>query len=175
MRIELTEEAKAVTRRLEGFPPVMRKAIAAAMDLQNEGSIGHIVQTKLTSAGPQFLNVRTGRLRRSARRNRAEVDGDTITSSIGSNVKYAGVHEYGFQGTQKVDGFVRRNPRGDVRATGPRGGRKIIARGVSFVRPHTRRVNFPERAMFRTGIEERLPKYGTAISTAIVEAWENPS
>lgn len=187
--IQLSSTAAAIASQLESFPRSMAEAVSAAMDKENQLTVGHIVSTKLTSAGPRFLNARTSRLRGSARATKAKFSPAGVESGIGSNVRYAGVHEFGFKGTVNVPGFTRKNPQGDTfsrngvtltrrQATAffGKGGRAragVIksSSAISFVRAHTRKLNFPARAMFYTGITDREDNYSAAISNAIVNAW----
>lgn len=170
--IKLESNAEQIVAGISHFPQAMAQGIASALDRRNQLTIAHIVSTKLTNAGPQFLNTRTGRLRGSVRAVAAKISGTSVDSSIGTNVRYAGVHEFGFTGTQQVKSFTRRNRGGDTFSVGVRGGKKKLSSGISTVKGFSRRVNFRERRMFRTGIEEQLPLYAQDISAAIVRAWE---
>lgn len=179
--ITLSPKAKALLAAATAWPITLKGAIAAALDAQNELTTGHIQRTKLSVRGPQTLGVRTNRLRLSARPTKAIIAGDAILSSIGSNVAYAGVHEFGFKGKVPVAAFVRHQfsndqVRGQRRGfVARRKGERIQATGFARVRAHTRNVNFPARAMFRTGIEERQAKYAAALSRAIVATFEQTS
>lgn len=190
--IELTSNAEEIARSLGEFPQAMAAEIARALDTRNQATVGYIVDTKLTNAGPQFLNRRTSTLARSIRASKAVVSGRDVSSSIGSNVRYAGVHEFGFKGTVNVPGFVRKNKSRDqfnvrgvivsrslAQAFGAfnkrgqaRAGVSQTSSSVSFVRAHTRKMNLPARAMVFTGISEKITDYSTDISDAIVRAWE---
>lgn len=90
---------------------------------------------RLTGPRPAFLGVVSGRLRSSITASRTTKLGDEYRSSIGTNVKYAKVHELGFQGDVFVRSFVRRG--------------KV---GTHLVRPHTRRMNMPARPFLRPSI-----------------------
>ena len=189
--IRLTTNAEQIVAGLDAFPGAMAAAIASALDTRNQDTVGHIVKTKLTSAGPRFLNRRTSTLARSIRATRARVAGRDIASAIGSNVKYAGVHEFGFKGSVNVPAFTRKNRGSDtfnvrgaamtrrlaaaVGAFGKSGraraGVTQTTSSVSFVRSHTRRVNFPARAMIFTGISDKVDSYSADISKAIEETW----
>jgi hypothetical protein len=193
MKIDLTTNAAEIVKDLEEFPPKMARGVARAMNEQNELTVGHIVRDKLTAAGPRYLNVRSGRMRKSARRTKAEIAGLRIVSSIGSNLVYAGVHEYGFQGTVQVQAFTRRAPQGDRFSLGGKSvtrpmaesmglfdkrgrlrRRKGLAQessGISRVKAHSRRMNFPARHMFEDGVTENLDAYADKVSEAITEAW----
>lgn len=52
-------------------------------------------ENRLTGPRPQFLGVRTGRLRSSIIGSPAQKNGNVYTSKIGTNVIYGPVHEYG--------------------------------------------------------------------------------
>ena len=189
--IRLSSNAEEIVAGLDAFPGAMAQAIAAALDTRNQVVVGHIVATKLTSAGPRFLNRRTSTLARSIRATRARVAGRDIASAIGTNVRYAGVHEFGFKGSVNVPAFTRKNRGSDgfsvrgaaltrrlaesIGAFGKSGraraGVTQTSSSVSFVRSHTRRVNFPARAMIFTGISEKIADYSADISKAIEETW----
>jgi hypothetical protein len=106
-------------------------AIKRGMDRGVKYAEGQIIAKRLTGQGPfppseHRLGVRTGRLRASVRSTAAVIAGDIVTASIGSDVVYAPVHEFGFTGT--------------VRG---RSGR-------------SRSMRIPERAPFRIGLQENL-------------------
>lgn len=172
--ITLSPRAQALLAAAPAWPIALKSAIAAALDKQNGLSVGHITKTKLKRRGPLTLGVVSSRLWTSVRSTKPVITGDAILSSIGSNVRYAGVHEFGFSGIVKVGGFTRRQPSND-QVNGHRRGftarqrrETVTATGFARVRAHTRRVKMPARAMFRSGIEERLPAYSAAISQAVV-------
>ena len=170
--IQIASNAKEVLAQVQGFPKEMSAAIARTLDKQNELSVGYIQKTKLSQRGPTTLGVITNRLRGSIRKSNAVVRGDAVESAIGSNVAYAGVHEFGFDGTVNVKSFSRSNHRGDQFTVSKRGSRKQTASGVSFVRSFQRHMRMPARAPIQTGIAERSANYTEAISAAIVAAWE---
>lgn len=161
LTIELSFEAQAVLRGLTRLPETMRARIAAALDEQNELTVGHIVATKLTSAGPRYLNVRTGLLRRSIRKSPARFgSGGAIQSAIGSNVIYAAIHEFG--GKTKAHRIV---PSKKKSLSFFRGGKQIFAKVINH--PGSR---MPERAYIRTSIKERAADYNRALSEAVIGA-----
>jgi phage gpG-like protein len=158
IRITLNSNAARIVAGLKTIPNAMLETIAAAMDRENQFTIGHIARTKLSGRSPKTLGVISSRLRGSVRATSARVAGQRVTSSIGTNVKYAAVHEFG------AEPYTIRPKNGKVLAWGN-------ATGIHFAR-EVRHPGFPARAMFQTGVEERTPNYSTAISRAIVEAWE---
>lgn len=101
----------------------------AAIDLS-----AHIKDQKLSG---QVLNRRTGRLSRSINYQVADTDGG-VEATVGTNVEYARIHEYGFKGTVNVKEHMRR-----------------MANGVkAVVRSHSRRVDLPERSFLRSSLED---------------------
>jgi len=187
LRVELSEEAEAMLSRMRSSGPVLRQ-MARAMDRENQFTVAHIASVRMRgNDGKPFppelhvLGVRTARLRRSLRAVKAEVSGEVIESSIGSNVKYAGVHEFG--------GRIEVPPRAvTVRLKETRKGE--LARQIGFenlavfakrtakrareVRTQRRgyTIEMPARAPIRSGIEDRLERYGEALSEAVRLAWQ---
>ena len=114
--IQLTEEAKALLQRVQAAPETALKAMATAMDEQNQYTVGHIQSAFLSGPGGKdiaTLAVRTGLLRRSLRAVPAKISGSAIVSGIGSNVVYAAAHEFGVDKEVTVRAHNRRNPMGD--------------------------------------------------------------
>jgi len=159
--VTLTPQAQALIARVDRFPASFPKRIGRRLDLENELTIGHIQATKLSRRGPRTLGVVTNRLRGSLRKRKATVRGNgRIISAIGTNVVYAGVHEFGFKGRVSVRAHVRKG--------GVIFGRVQTSKEKIFVRAHSRRVRIKERAPIRRGIEERAGKYRQSLSTEIV-------
>jgi phage gpG-like protein len=111
-------------------------------------------------SGKQALHVRSNRLRSSINRNAAVISGDQITSSIGSNVRYAAIHEYGGQ-TAPHAIRVR-----SAKSLAFRFGGKLTFRR-SVRHPGSK---IPARPYIRPTLEERAPEYGKALGAALVEA-----
>ena len=170
--IKLTSNAQEIAAQVKGFPKEMAEGIVRALDYENELSVGYIQKNKLSKRGPTTLGVITNRLRGSIRKSEATISGNSVVSAIGSNVVYAGVHEFGFNGTVNVQGFRRKDHRGDQFAVTKRGSRRLTASGVAFVRPFQRKMRMPARAPIQTSIAERTRDYTDAISAAILQAWE---
>ena len=188
--ITLTTNAAAVVRRLTAYPPKMAAAVARALDLENELTVGAIVADNLsfpagTTKTPEHgLRVQSSRLRRSVRPAQAQIMPWGIYSAIGSNVIYAGPHERGFRSTVTVRAHTRRNPHADVFAQGGamfdrqtgkisrRKTTKLIATGITTVRQHKMKMNIRARHYISSKIEERAPIYREKISEAILSSWE---
>lgn len=189
IRIELTTSAKALLARAPQWPRALTTQLVRALDTENELTVGHIVKERATGKGPfpvseGKLGVRTSRYRRSIRRTKAAVVGSTIESAIGSNVRYAGAHEFGFSGVVNVRAHRSQNRALDVfqvrggnlvrgwELPGAGGRGRRVATGFTTVRAHQMRMNMPARSPIRRGIEDRVPNYSQALSRAIVAAFE---
>ncbi len=140
--------------RFQRFASDAPALIARAMDEENLNTVSHILETKLTAAGPQFLNVRTGRLRRSIRATDAVISGNVVKSLIGSNVSYAAAQEYG-TAPYKI---VART--GKALRFAPKGGGFIFRRSVNHPGLRARRP-------IGTGVDECAANYGPRIAGLI--------
>lgn len=121
MIIRLTHNAERILRHSQQVPAAMIKGLAAALDEENEYTLALVQKKRLSfpKEGPSTLEgLRhiSGRLKKSMRRDESEnvfsaaqADGGRIFSTIGSNVRYAGVLEEGFTGTVQVGPYVRRH------------------------------------------------------------------
>ena len=190
MNLEISSNAAAVLAKVEAFPQDMARAIADAMDDQNQITVGLIQTERLSGQGPfppaeGRLGEKTGRLRPSAHRTDAVISNDDaagfrVTSSIGSNVRYAKTHEFGadYSRTSRPGSVrLRTNAAGELlRQPGRRGaifagtGHKRI-RAVAYAGGKTFPVHVPERAPFRRGLFSRVASYTRALSNGIVAAW----
>ena len=105
------------------------------------------------------LRVRTGRLRRSIHPEwdfRQGYSGATV----GTNVEYAAIHEYGFSGSVQVKSFQREM----TKAFG-----KPISPTQVTVRAHTRNVNMPERSFLRSTLREMNSEIVEGLQKAIAK------
>jgi phage gpG-like protein len=152
--IEIDPALTAAVRRLADSQRQIPLAIARAMDEQNELTVSAIQREKLSG---QVLRVRSNRLRGSIRRNAATVSGETVTSAIGSNVKYAAIHEYGGVTPPHV---IR--PRHRQALCFSLGGGKFFAKKVNH--PGSK---IPARPYIGPTISERAPMYCMAIEEVI--------
>lgn len=170
--IKLETNAAQIVKQLETMPKRMQGLIKKAMDQQNQEAVGWIQARRLTGKGPfpvsdRRLGVVTNRLRKSLRATKARVVGNRIESDIGTNVKYAATHEFGFTGSvgvkrHSVSSFLRRVP-----------GLKRRKRVQAHERgPFSRFMRIPQRMPIAAGLEDRAESYGKAFSKAIVDAWK---
>ena len=171
MRIEITSDAKEAIQNLREFPDKLKAAIVRSMNKLNQEAIGEITRNRLTGTGPfpvslHKLGVVTSRLRKSVNASRAVIEGDTVHSSIGSNVEYAGVHEFGFSGSIFVNSHARRS---HLRRTEGKKKRSRVAEAI--VTGHGRNVHYPARAPIKHGLDDFSPKYSEGFSQAMVDTW----
>jgi phage gpG-like protein len=147
---------------------------------------GYVKESKLTG---QVLHVRTGTLRRSINQTVDDL-GTEIWAKVGTNVKYARVHEYGFTGAVDVRSHVRRLPLTEsMMAEAHRAGLKkdgtprknseaavlrAIARmektgaaGYTTVRAHSRMMNMPERSFLRSSLSDLSDEIRTSITRTV--------
>ncbi len=185
--IELSPQAAALLRAAPQWPQAMARAIAAGMDYENELTIGYAQRTKMSQRGPTTLGVVTNRLRSSLNRSAAEISGNSVTSTIGSNVSYARAHEEGFDGNVTVRAQTRR-----VFSYGGSGTKtfkqlsrtgRIVTRtrkptatsGTVQVRSFQRHMVVKQRSFIRSSLIERAPDYGRTLSRRIVAAFRSPA
>ena len=106
------------------------------------------------------LHQRSGRLVRSINVRTTDT-ADEISASVGTNVKYAAAHEYGFNDTVTVREHL-------VRITQAFG--KPITPTTYTMPAHERHVQLPERSFLRSTLREEGPPIRAALATAVREA-----
>ena len=146
------------------------RAMARTMDYQNQLTVTQIQAQHLS--GPttdSSLSVRTNRLRGSANASKAVILGTGVTSSIGSNVVYAPVHEFGavIQRTVKAGAVkLRTNKRGNLLMRGNlatfAGPKHKLFKEVKYAGGKSYTITIPARAPFGHGIADRQPDYTAA-------------
>jgi len=160
------------------------RGLRDTMDEQNQLTIGHTRQARLTGKGPfpvseGRLGVRTNRLRSSLRAAKASITGNSVVSSIGSNVEYAAIHEFGGAIRRMVlAGSVRlrTDAKGNLLSSGAFRGAAMFA-SAKHKRFTTRQwaggkryeVNIPARAPITHGIKDRKRDYERAMSQSIID------
>jgi len=136
---------KQIQIDISGIKRLLRKLQGGTKDSVikrslNQGALivaGWSKERRLSGARPRFLGVVSGRLRSSIAVSITTHVGDEYRANIGTNVKYAKVHELGFQGDVFVRSFVRHTKK-----------------GTQFVRPHSRKMNIKARPFLRPAIED---------------------
>jgi phage gpG-like protein len=184
IQITLTPQAQKIAANLQALPSAALTVIAAAMTKEDVFTVAHIQKERLTGQGPfpveeHKLGVRTNRLRGSLVSTPARIEGDLVISSIGSNVKYAALHEFGGRiripsrtttvrhRTDSRGALVRQlgNPNLAIFAKA----KHKRARETAVTIP-AHEIEMPERAPVRTGIADRAANYSKSISAAIIAA-----
>ena len=182
IQITLTPQAQQLVANLQALPVTVMAAIARGLDQANQFALARIQRDHLTGQGPfpvaeHKLGVITSRLRGSANATAAVVDGQTVRSSVGSNVAYAAIHEFGgriHKPAREVKTRLRTTASGAlVRQLGHLAvfAKKTHARYrevTSTAVAHD--IEIPERAPFRTGLAESAGDYRKYISAAILAA-----
>jgi phage gpG-like protein len=180
IEFRVNETASAMLSR--AWTDDVLRGLRATMDEQNQLTIGHTRQARLTGKGPfpvseGRLGVRTNRLRSSLRAAKASITGNSVVSSIGSNVEYAAAHEFGSKIHRTVKpGSVRlrTTAKGDL-LRGLTGGavfakaKQKRVREVPYAGGKSYTVNIPARAPIAHGIEDRKAEYERAMSQSIIK------
>jgi len=147
--------ADDAAERLAGLPSLIRTALAPRFaDLASD-----LEQSARTKAP-----VRSGALRASILGEVIAAD-DLIGASVGSDLPYARVHEYGFAGVETVRAHLRLVKQ--VFGRPRRAGERLIN-----VRAHGRRATFEERSYLRSALNELAQQVAVAAAEAITEAAE---
>jgi phage gpG-like protein len=157
--LSLSSEAQELIRSFSTMPQRISVAMAAALDHENQNTIGYITENKLHQRGPTTLGVRSRRLRESILSTTPRISGTSISSSIGTNVKYAAVHEFG------TGPFT-------IRPKNKKALRFSVGGAFHFAK-QVRHPGFPARHMIRSGIEERMENYNKALSEAVTTALQS--
>ncbi|MCX6896326.1 MAG: hypothetical protein NTZ16_12675 [Verrucomicrobia bacterium] len=181
IHIKISGAALAVIPRIKNQLGLAR-AIARTMDDLNQGTIAVISQKYLSGpTTPTSLSVRTNVLRGSIRNSPAVITPGGVTSSIGTNVVYARIHEFGgvIHRTQQAGiirlrttrsgQLIRRGKNGKLAVFAGRqhkNFRNVAARGASWT------INMPARAPIQHGIADRAPAYSESLSECVLTFWK---
>jgi len=151
--------------RLSSMNVRLRDAIRRTVTRQATALTRYVKQSKLSG---QVLKNRTTPLRNSVNYRISET-ADQVTASVGTNVKYAAAHEYGFDDTVTVRAHVRsvnsRNIRGTID-----GKRKKTGQGIGYVSEHERHMHLPERSFLRSSLLENSASIRDQLRAAIKKA-----
>ena len=112
--------------------------------------------TKMGYLNNQVLHQRSGRLARSIHVKGPTVHGgsggrmESVEANVGTNVEYAGYHEFGFRGGQNVKAFTRE--------TSMVFGRRLDHPVTQHVKPFHRTVNYGGRPFLRPAAKGEWPQ-----------------
>jgi len=154
-----------ITAKLENGKELTKRFKDSIPEIQN-GVQKEIMRLALKMTGKvmgklsgDVLRVRTGRLRRSIHPEWDFKQGYS-GATVGTNVEYAGIHEYGFSGSVLVKSFQREM----TKAFG-----KPISPTQVTVRAHTRNINMPERSFLRTTLREMNSEITDSLQLAVTK------
>lgn len=135
--------------------------------------VGYIQKNKL-SGFP--LRARSGRLRSSIHYVMNPISPFQITAQVGTNVEYAGYHEFGFHGSVQVRAHIReiksRSTFSREQHVSRKTGRSYMAKvkasqGIAFVKSHSRRVDYAGRPTLRPALEENRERIVQNLTRAV--------
>ncbi len=157
MKLLVSVAQEAFRAKLRGYPQrlvsaVLRVTQRFAITIQRA-----VKEDKLTG---QVLHNRTGTLRRSINQEMV-IGAGKITAIVGTNVVYAGIHEYG--GTIRPHLVEAKNAK-FLRFMG-RDGKWTFRKAVMIPEVH-----MPERSFLRSTLQEYADPYREAVLDAAVEA-----
>lgn len=158
---------------------MVQQFVAAAVE-----RAGYAVQARAEQKlSGEVLKVRTGRLRRSI--NTQVVNSPTeATAQVGTNIEYAAIHEYGFDGIEQVREYTRHSVvrfratreaiahdietrKAIMFGTGRRASAYALAPGT--VRAHERHMVMPERSYLRSSLQELAPSITEWLHEAVAQ------
>jgi phage gpG-like protein len=145
---------REVVARLKGIPPKTRDLLLTAVAEQAVNLQGYI-KTSKRSGDP--LNRRSGTLSRSIN-VLMQTGANEITASVGTNVEYAAIHEFG--GTVTVREHIRRQTQVF--------GRELSEPIEVTVRAHP--ATYPERSFLRSALLDKALTIRRAFSEVLSEA-----
>lgn len=141
---------EAATARFENFPARLRVELRTGI---GRAALKVLVQAKEQKLSGQVLNVVTGRLRRSINVKITE-SATNVQGSVGTNVKYARVHEFGFDGIVTVREHLSTSKLGNRFS----------------VRSHQRKMHVPERSFLRSALADMAPQIREEFEAALQRA-----
>ncbi|WP_193214934.1 HK97 gp10 family phage protein [Luteolibacter marinus] len=178
VRIDTSEDERLRTL-LETASRLQERSLirlVRAVNVAAKEIVGMAVERRFTGQGPfpvaqGKLGVRSGRLRKSIRSTKAQLNLRTgeISVAFGSNVVYFAIHEFGFKGQVPVKSHTRRtiaqkfNNRGKLTKDYQRRLKKKLAgrhfdgsrqKVATTVRAHNRKLNLPARAPLGTQLKD---------------------
>jgi phage gpG-like protein len=110
--------------------------------------------------------VRTGTLRRSINLVVSETE-TGVFAQVGTNVKYAAIHEYGFDGTEHVGAHVQRSA---LQMSAKRSKRDRVRDGTVQVKAFDRHMVMPPRSFLRSTLTQMQVEIQTSLRATILQA-----
>jgi phage gpG-like protein len=149
---------QAIIAHLDALPAKLRASLVRKISYLTLYLENYIKTQKLSG---QVLNVVTGRLRRSIF-SRVTDTGNSVEGSVSSSgdVKYAAIHEFGFNGEERVRAHTRQIKEAFGRAITPK---------TVHVREFTREMHMPERSFIRSAFRDLKSMLQDGVREAIEE------
>lgn len=147
--------AEAVIANLGAIPDRVLGLVRAAVEAQAIDLTAYVKESKLSG---QVLRTPTGTLRRSVSYALMIAD-KGLTAQVGTNLVYAAIHEYGFDGMESVRAHQRRVTQAF--------GHPLKFAVWANVGPFSRHMKMPERSFLRSSLRENRDKIIAAIQAAV--------
>ena len=145
-----------VVFEISAIPGSVREKLREAIKTSTFALMRKVSKDKLNGT---ILKNRTGRLMRSINPRFTDF-ADGLDGAVGTNVKYAAAHEYGFSGLVTVKAHLRM-----IKTVF---GRSVSPHQIS-IRSHDRRANLPERSFLRSSLKEMTPEILAALDAAVAQ------
>jgi len=158
VRLVVSVRQEALVAMLRGYPDRLVNRLVVVM---NRLTLEIQSQVKGFKLSGQVLHTQTGTLRRSINREVRVVPG-MVEGTVGTNVEYAGAHEFGFSGRVTV--------RAHIRTIKLAFGRQLKSPIEVSVGSFSRSANLPERSFLRSTLTEWNDRAVAAIQQGAVEA-----
>ena len=146
---------KEMIARFERFGPEVQSALKDGVGRLALQLLRHVVKDKLTDG---VLRIQTGRLSRSINQ-KVEADGARVYGIVGTNVKYAARHEFGFAGAETVKAHMRMMKQAF--------GRPVKNPRQIMVGSFSRNVNYPAHSFLRSALEDMRPEITEGLQRSI--------
>lgn len=144
-----------LVQRIGAFGPKIQGGLEKAI---RRLTIELLAQVKAQKLSGQVLNVKTGRLRRSITQRIDGAGSASVTGTVGTNVAYGKVHEFGGPQT------IRAHQRMMTKAWG----KPVKEPRLISVRAHI--AKYPERSFLRSALADLEPKIKATLQGAVTEA-----
>ena len=168
--------AEATKVKYQGAGDKVAKTLRQTMELLAIEVQLHVKGDYLSG---QVLKNRTGNLRTSIN-YKVQESGSSIVAAVGTNIVYAAIHEYGFDGNESVRAYIRRskaqmqmamyhyrNKNGEVVTKFKQTGKYGRSTGEIDVRAHDRHMVMPQRSYLRAALIDLKPRIYDTMDLAI--------
>lgn len=159
---------KELIERVTAMPDKIRSRVATAVAKLARDLQRHVMQDKLSG---QVLHRRTGTLRSSINVKGPEETTTGVTASVGTNVVYAGIHEFGgvIDMPPRTTTINRRFDESRLRASG-----RFVKAGTPGAIATTHavggyQIHMPERSFLRSALHDMEQRIKDGLTAAVGE------